>query len=179
MHKVADKDGYIMVTWANNHYYDFVKNWVAHVEGLGITSFVIGAMDNIILAQLLKDGIPCFSMQSGLTANDYGWGSPSFHKMVRHCLCAGLLRALCCRCQLFPRALELLVWMRWSVCADFCSVTALLLSGCFFYGVKRHVAHALHCPFSRLDGAPVQHMTMLLTTCRAERRSTSSRSSRR
>lgn len=83
MHKVADKDGYIMVTWANNHYYDFVKNWVTHVEGLGITSFAIGAMDNLILAQLLRDGIPCFSMQSGLTAKDYGWGSPTFHKMVR------------------------------------------------------------------------------------------------
>ena len=82
MRKVADKDGYIMVTWANNHYYDFVKNWVAHVEQLGITAFAVGAMDNQILAQLLKDGIPCFSMQSGLTANDYGWGSPTFHKMA-------------------------------------------------------------------------------------------------
>jgi hypothetical protein len=82
MHKVADKDSYIMVTWANNHYYDFVKNWVAHVEGLGISSFVIGAMDHLILAQLLRDGIPCFSMESNLTTKDYGWGTPTFHKMV-------------------------------------------------------------------------------------------------
>jgi arabinosyltransferase len=82
MHKVADKDGYIMVTWANNHYYDFVKNWVGHVESLGISAFAVGAMDNLILGQLLRDGIPCFSMQSGLTHKDYGWGSKSFHQMV-------------------------------------------------------------------------------------------------
>jgi arabinosyltransferase len=83
MHKIADKDHYIMVTWANNHYYNFVQNWVEHVEELGISAFVVGAMDNLILGRLVRAGIPCFAMQSGLTDKDFGWGSKNFHAMVR------------------------------------------------------------------------------------------------
>jgi hypothetical protein len=74
-----------MVTWANNHYFDFVRNWVEHVEALGISAYVVGAMDNQILAKLIRAGMPCFAMQSGLTHKDFGWGSKNFHKMVRCC----------------------------------------------------------------------------------------------
>jgi arabinosyltransferase len=81
--RIADKDGYVMVTWANDHYYDFVRNWVEHIESLGISAFMVGAMDNRILGQLLLAGIPCFAMQSGLTHEDFGWGSKNFHAMVR------------------------------------------------------------------------------------------------
>ena len=89
MHGIADKDGYIMVTWANNHYFNFVKNWVEHVEELGIQSYVVGAMDQEILEQLVAAGIPCFAMQSGLTSKDFGWGSKNFHIMVRRvCSCS-------------------------------------------------------------------------------------------
>ena len=40
--------GPVMVTWANFHYLDFVLNWVAHVDALGIKPLV-GAMDDKIL----------------------------------------------------------------------------------------------------------------------------------
>jgi hypothetical protein len=75
-----------MVTWANNHYFDFVRNWVEHVETLGVSSYVIGAMDDLILAKLVRAGMPCFAMQSGLIHKDFGWGSKQFHKMVRCCI---------------------------------------------------------------------------------------------
>ena len=32
---------------------------------------------------LAKAGVPTFSMNSGLTTEDFGWGSKNFHKMVR------------------------------------------------------------------------------------------------
>eukprot|EP00892_Ulva_mutabilis_P011070 jgi/Ulvmu1/8335/UM042_0041.1 len=83
MHELADQDGYIMVTWANNHYFEFVSNWVQHVEELGISAFVVGAMDKLILGRLLRAGIPCFAMQSGLSPDDFGWGSAQFHAMGR------------------------------------------------------------------------------------------------
>ncbi len=40
--------GPVMVTWANFHYLDFVLNWLAHVNALGIKPLV-GAMDDKIL----------------------------------------------------------------------------------------------------------------------------------
>jgi arabinosyltransferase len=98
MHKLADKDSYIMVTWANDYYFDFVQNWVEHVEELGISAYVVGAMDNKILRKLVLAGIPCFAMQSGLTARDFGWGSKNFHAMVRTV-------APCCALLLRPAAL--------------------------------------------------------------------------
>jgi len=30
------KDNLVMVTWANNHYYDFVKNWVYNLNKIGV-----------------------------------------------------------------------------------------------------------------------------------------------
>jgi len=77
------RDNVVMVTWANNHYYDFVNNWVYNVKKLGITNFMVGAMDTELLKKLVDDDIPTFAMQSGLTVNDFGWGSPNFHKMGR------------------------------------------------------------------------------------------------
>lgn len=38
----------------------------------------------VVLCQtLVKKGITAFAMQSGLSKDDFGWGSPTFHKMVR------------------------------------------------------------------------------------------------
>ena len=38
----------------------------------------------LLCAQVLVDkGIPAFAMQSGLSKDDFGWGSATFHKMVR------------------------------------------------------------------------------------------------
>ena len=39
-------------------------------------------MDDALLKVLVDRGIPAFAMSSGLTTADFGWGSPTFHKMV-------------------------------------------------------------------------------------------------
>uniref|UniRef100_A0A383W3X9 Nucleotide-diphospho-sugar transferase domain-containing protein n=1 Tax=Tetradesmus obliquus TaxID=3088 RepID=A0A383W3X9_TETOB len=82
VHRVA-KDGYLFVTWANHHYTDFALTWVQHMKLQNITNFMVGAMDDKILASLARRSIPTFSMQSGLTTGDFGWGSPTFAKMGR------------------------------------------------------------------------------------------------
>ena len=42
----------------------------------------VGAMDDTLLEKLALGGINTFSMNSGLTKDDLGWGSANFHKMV-------------------------------------------------------------------------------------------------
>jgi hypothetical protein len=71
-----------MVTWANNHYYDFVNNWVYNVKKLGITNFMVGAMDTELLKKLVDDDIPTFAMQSGLTVNDFGYVQKHFSLFI-------------------------------------------------------------------------------------------------
>ena len=71
-----------MVTWANFHYLDFTLNWVQHVQAANISAYLVGAMDDELLEALLERGINCFGMQSGLSIEDFGWGSKQFHKMV-------------------------------------------------------------------------------------------------
>lgn len=39
-------------------------------------------MDDKLLDFLLAREVPAFSMSSGLTLDDFGWGTPTFHKMV-------------------------------------------------------------------------------------------------
>jgi hypothetical protein len=64
VHRVA-KDGYLFVTWANHHYTDFALTWVQHMKMQNMTNFMVGAMDDKILASLARRSIPTFSMQSG------------------------------------------------------------------------------------------------------------------
>lgn len=42
-----------------------------------------GAMDDELLQHLIDAKVPTFSMSSGLTLGDFGWGSPTFNKMGR------------------------------------------------------------------------------------------------
>lgn len=42
----------------------------------------VGAMDDKLLEKLALAGVNTFSMNSGLTTEDFGWGSKNFHKMV-------------------------------------------------------------------------------------------------
>ena len=72
-----------MVTWANMHYLDFVLSWAHHVRKLGIGAYLVGALDDELLQALASHGINTFAMRSGLSRDDFGWGSPQFHKMVR------------------------------------------------------------------------------------------------
>lgn len=80
---LVDDHNTIMVTWANHHYLDFVLTWVEHIKSVGVTAYLVGAMDDTLLQKLAAGGVNTFSMNSGLTENDFGWGSANFHKMVR------------------------------------------------------------------------------------------------
>lgn len=40
-------------------------------------------MDDRLLEFLVGRGVPTFSMSSGLSLDDFGWGTPTFHKMGR------------------------------------------------------------------------------------------------
>jgi len=60
-----------------------VINWVEHVEAAGTRAYIVGAMDDELLEELVARGINCFSLHSGLPTSDFGWGSKSFHKMGR------------------------------------------------------------------------------------------------
>ena len=51
-----------MVTWANHHYHDFVRNWVRNVEMWHDTTW--SAMTTS-LEKLIDDEVPTFAMQSG------------------------------------------------------------------------------------------------------------------
>ncbi len=46
---LMDEHNTIMVTWANFHYQDFVMNWVDHVRNVGVTAYLVGAMDDKLL----------------------------------------------------------------------------------------------------------------------------------
>ena len=37
--------------------------------------------------ELAEDGVNVFAMRSDVSLDDAGWGSPTFHKMVRFWLC--------------------------------------------------------------------------------------------
>lgn len=82
VHKLK-QNGYIMVTWANHHYVDFARSWVYHVKQSGITGYLVGAMDDEMLKSLYDMDIQTWRMNSGITKDDLGWGSPNFHKMGR------------------------------------------------------------------------------------------------
>ncbi|CAI7914893.1 unnamed protein product, partial [Closterium sp. NIES-53] len=73
----------VVVTFANHAFLDFVLNWVKHLTELGVTNILIGAMDNVILTALYQEGVPVFDLESGMSPEDSGWGTPVFHAMGR------------------------------------------------------------------------------------------------
>lgn len=85
------RDGIIIVTWANYHFFDFVLNWVEHMQRHGIKNYLVGAMDVDTGQALAAQGLNVFAMydetagkeDTGLGTGDFGWGSPTFHKMGR------------------------------------------------------------------------------------------------
>jgi hypothetical protein len=58
-------------------------NWVTNLQRVNVTNYMVGAMDDDLLHRLIAERVPTWSMQSGLTVNDFGWGTPTFHKMGR------------------------------------------------------------------------------------------------
>lgn len=63
---------------------DFAFTMVRHLIALGQPHYVVGALDMPALEALLARGIPAFYIDSGLTTEDYGWGTPNFRKMGLH-----------------------------------------------------------------------------------------------
>lgn len=80
----------IIVTWANHALLDFVISWAHHVERLGIKNILVGAMDEDIGRELVRQGINSFAMYelkeknaTGVGSDHLAWGGESFHKMGR------------------------------------------------------------------------------------------------
>ncbi|KAI4370809.1 hypothetical protein MLD38_019118 [Melastoma candidum] len=73
----------IIVTFGNYAFMDFILTWVKHLTDLGLSNFLVGAMDTKLLEALYWKGIPVFDMESHMSTVDVGWGSPTFHKMGR------------------------------------------------------------------------------------------------
>eukprot|EP00892_Ulva_mutabilis_P009534 jgi/Ulvmu1/6953/UM033_0010.1 len=81
----------IFVTWTNYHFVDFVQNWIAHLDSIGVSHYVVGAMDVRTADELSSSGVPVFAMFShaangseiSIGSVDLGWGSERFHQMGR------------------------------------------------------------------------------------------------
>ncbi|XP_039035555.1 arabinosyltransferase XEG113-like [Hibiscus syriacus] len=84
------EDNVIIVTFGNFAFMDFILTfmdfiltWVKHLAYLGVSNFLVGAMDTKLLEALYWKGVPVFDMGSHMSTIDVGWGSPTFHKMGR------------------------------------------------------------------------------------------------
>ncbi|CAI5476557.1 unnamed protein product [Closterium sp. Yama58-4] len=97
------REGVVVVTFANHAFLDFVLNWVRHLTDLGVHNILVGpipcshlppaacipsshssgAMDVQFLEALYWEGVPVFDLESGMTSDDPGWGTPVFHAMGR------------------------------------------------------------------------------------------------
>ncbi|CAI5503493.1 unnamed protein product, partial [Closterium sp. Naga37s-1] len=77
------REGVVVVTFANHAFLDFVLNWVRHLTDLGVHNILVGAMDTKFLEALWREGVPVFDLESGMTSDDPGWGTPVFHAMGR------------------------------------------------------------------------------------------------
>ncbi|KAJ1396827.1 Tetratricopeptide-like helical domain superfamily [Sesbania bispinosa] len=77
------KNNIIVVTFGNYAFMDFILTWVKQLNDLGLSNYLVGAMDAKLLEALYWKGIPVFDMGSHMSTIDVGWGSPTFHKMGR------------------------------------------------------------------------------------------------
>ncbi|XP_057448825.1 arabinosyltransferase XEG113-like [Lotus japonicus] len=77
------KDNIIIVTFGNYAFMDFILTWVKQLNDLGVSNYLVGAMDTELLEALYWKGVPVFDMGSHMSTVDVGWGSPTFHKMGR------------------------------------------------------------------------------------------------
>ena len=82
--KHASPKNFIIATYINFKRLDFAFTMVRHLIALGQPHYIVGAMDLPALEGLMTHGIPAFYIDSGLTTEDYGWGTPNFRKMGLH-----------------------------------------------------------------------------------------------
>lgn len=89
----ADGEGIVIVTWANAHFSDFVENFVASLQRLGLENYLVGALDDELVGLLTRGGrVPpahVFRMLADealeMGAKEHwGWGSAKFNQMGRH-----------------------------------------------------------------------------------------------
>ena len=73
-----------MLTFGNGAYLDMLLSWVFHAERAGIDYYIIGALNDELLPELLARQMPAFSMDRKVTVKgeDLGWMSQDFRKMV-------------------------------------------------------------------------------------------------
>ena len=98
--KHASSDNMLIATYVNYNRLDFAYTFVKHLIALKNPHFLVGALDEKALRGLQSHGIPTFLIDSGLTTNDYGWGTYAF-RQVATAPCsllptASLLPAACC-----------------------------------------------------------------------------------
>ena len=80
----------IIYTWTNFAMKDFLFNFIMNLKRLGITNFVVGALDQPTfdymeeVAGRLDMRIPVLNLHSNLTTGDYGWNSHSFKLMAKY-----------------------------------------------------------------------------------------------
>ena len=77
----CDKHNIILVTFVNSKRADYGYTWAAHLRRLGLSNYLVGAMDGQALKKLVARSIPTFDMESGLTTADYGWGTKNFRQL--------------------------------------------------------------------------------------------------
>ncbi|UPR03426.1 arabinosyltransferase [Chloropicon primus] len=77
------KDNFITVSFGNLYYIGFIENWVRHLQEMGVTNYIVGAMDDEALKGLIDRDINAFSMSHSFPQSDFGWGSKTFYKMAR------------------------------------------------------------------------------------------------
>ena len=82
--KHASPKNFIIATYINFKRLDFAYTMVRHLVALNQPHYLVGAMDLPALEGLLSHGVPAFYIDSGLTTEDYGWGTPEFRKMGLH-----------------------------------------------------------------------------------------------
>ena len=80
----ASKDNMLIATYVNYNRLDFAYTFVKHLVALGNPHFLVGALDEKALRGLQSNGIPSFLIDSGLTTNDYGWGTYAFRQLGLH-----------------------------------------------------------------------------------------------
>ena len=82
--KHASTDNLLIATYVNFNRLDFAYTFVKHLVALRNPHFLVGAMDEKALRGLQSHGIQSFLIDSGLTTNDYGWGTYAFRQLGLH-----------------------------------------------------------------------------------------------
>ena len=72
------------MTWANDHYRDFARSWVGNLKQIGITNYMVGAMDEDLFEYLNDEKINTWLMGSrGIEKSkvkaDFGYVFPIEH----------------------------------------------------------------------------------------------------